>query len=146
MYAQLLNDDDGHWYIVYIDYIPSFRKWLELDADMRSEEPLGGKRIDGPHSIIIKDWFESISLFDVYDKIRQGTSNYDILEKRDNCLYYQESFEETEDEESGQIAWDLYIDRRDEFISLFPNQIEIVDFDSDNDTIWFNIILKETLI
>ena len=54
----LVNDDDGHWYIISEEKKQEFDAWLEIvySGDMDNEgynQPEWAKPVDGPHSILI---------------------------------------------------------------------------------------------
>lgn len=49
---RLIQDDDGHWYIIPYDKEDEFYDFLEE----YSNNPEWAIEIDGPHSLIIKDY------------------------------------------------------------------------------------------
>lgn len=58
--SQLLQDNDGHWYLVPGPYIPAFEAGLgctssTYDAHMSKFARYG---VDGPHKLVILDWRE----------------------------------------------------------------------------------------
>lgn len=59
--SQLLQDNDGHWYLVPEAKIVSFHDALALftdDPDDDSFESFGEYQVDGPHRLRILAWEE----------------------------------------------------------------------------------------
>jgi hypothetical protein len=54
MEHKLIQDDDGHWYVIPIHLETSFNDWNSYygKAAMHFDE----YRVDGPHRIIFKEW------------------------------------------------------------------------------------------
>ena len=60
----------------------------------------------------------------------------------DGVLYFYECFGSVD--EPGDVAWDSYYDTSKDLEDLMEEfKLEIVDFDSDNDSYWFTVQLEE---
>jgi len=55
---RLKSDGDGHWYLVPLDQESTFDSWLEDPEMPYLNPPRGTVQIDGPHTLIIKEWSE----------------------------------------------------------------------------------------
>jgi len=58
---QLIQDDDGHWYVIDVTEEKAFRKW---EAAAPYWEGYQGKdfnecRVDGPHRVWFRGWKEA---------------------------------------------------------------------------------------
>ena len=58
--CKLLQDGDGHWYLIPAAYIGEFYDWIsamENDLDWYGGiDDYATYRVDGPHRILIHDW------------------------------------------------------------------------------------------
>lgn len=57
---ELIDDDDGHWYVILVSEEPAFAKWL---AAAPYWEGYRGKdfndcRVNGPHAVQFSMWSE----------------------------------------------------------------------------------------
>ena len=55
---RLIQDDDGHWYVISKAKEIEFREWLESPEADDGVEPDFATRVDGPHSVIFSNWNE----------------------------------------------------------------------------------------
>lgn len=51
----LVQDDDGHWYVIPSEYEDTFEKWVSSDDP---EIPKWCDRVDNPHRVQFTDWWE----------------------------------------------------------------------------------------
>lgn len=56
--SRLLQDGDGHWYLIPVGQETSFYFWV--DGQEKAMDWTGGdyseRRINGPHTLVLLDW------------------------------------------------------------------------------------------
>lgn len=53
----LIQDNDGHWYLIEKSEEPTFWKWIEaIESDEETELDFSENGVDGPHSVLIKEY------------------------------------------------------------------------------------------
>lgn len=60
---RLIQDDDGHWYIIPYDFVDEFHDWIDgsfevLTTTMDDPIDFDQFRINGPHTLKIYSWAE----------------------------------------------------------------------------------------
>lgn len=58
--SQLLQDNEGHWYLIPGSYLPAFENGLALTGPLYEAHVSKFSRygVDGPHKIVILNWRE----------------------------------------------------------------------------------------
>lgn len=54
---RLIDDDDGHWYVIRVDEKEQFEVWVMGDENYGGKD-FAGCRVDGPQAIAFADWKE----------------------------------------------------------------------------------------
>lgn len=57
---RLIDDDDGHWYVILVSEEKAFQKWLDAGPywTKYKGKDFNECRVDGPHRVVFDSWRE----------------------------------------------------------------------------------------